>query len=200
MRSAFVWTAGAAIGVQALTFALLHGLEPGLGWKSSLITDYVATEHASVARVSLAAFGVSWLALGVLLLGVLGRGAGAWIVFVLMVGAGLSLIYSSTMSAGALDPRVSGGPVATQRLFGVARLGLFVSLVVASILLRGVTGWEGIAPTLIVVSVTILTLLVVTLAVLLNRGLAGLPQRLVFVLTYAWVGMVLWGASGRGPG
>lgn len=196
--SAFVWIAGVAIGIQALAFLLLHVLEPTLAWKSSLITDYVGTDHGSLARVSLATFGVTWVALSMVLRGALPSGAIATVVFALMLLPGLALLYSSTLDARALDPRLAEGPAVIRRILGILRLGLFFSLIVASMQLRSVQGWEDVAPRLTALAVTIFVLLTVTLAVLLRRGWAGLGQRVIFALTYAWVVLVLSGAW-RGP-
>ena len=183
----FVWIAGVAIGVQALAFAALHILEPQLGWKSSLITDYAGTEHALVARLSLAAFGITWIAVSIVLRDMLPPGVVTTVVFLLVLLAGLGLVYSATLDARAMDPRLAEGPAAARRILGLLRLALFVSLIVASIQLRSAG--------LVLLSAATLLLLIVTLAVFLGRGLAGLPQRIVFVMTYAWVLTVLWRAQ-----
>ena len=181
-----------AILLHVVVFATLHVLNPDLGLIESLYTDYLGTESATLTRVGFLLFASTWAALALALRSVLPAGLASNIVTVLLLLASASLGYSSTLDAAAADPRLAAGPSVLRGAIGLFRLGLFVSLVVASISLRRVQGWRRVAQALTVVSAVNLAILVLSLTVLLDCGWAGLGQRLVFALTYTWVVAVAW--------
>ena len=77
-----------------------------------------------------------------------------------------------------------------QNLF--ARPGLFIGVVAVSLGAAKTPGWGSKARSLVGLSISALLLLVVTVAFLLERGLGGVGQRLIFILLYSWAVLVSW--------
>ena len=86
------------------------------------------------------------------------------------------------------DPRTEG--LAARVVNVLPRPGLFAGILLVSLAVRGSPGWGPTASVLTVLAVISLLLLILTIAVLLEAGYAGLGQRALFVCVYAWVGIV----------
>lgn len=178
-------------------FALLHWLEPQLGVKASIISDYGETGSAWIGSLAFLAFAAVWLALAIALQAA--APANAW----LTTGRVLFALSVGSIAAGAvfpemMDPR-TGGPLA--RIVNLlARPGLFLGIVLVSVGLRSVPGWGDVSTLLIGLSVAAAVLLPVTVAVLLERGVGGVGQRAIFLLLYVWVVVVSVRLIGVGQG
>ncbi len=182
---------------HAAILASLHLLEPSQALASGLFTDYLRTPSAWVARLGFVVFALLWGATALALRGVLPAGALSKAVTALLLLASGSLVYAATLTATAADPRLAEGPTVLRGLIGIFRLGLFASLVLASFGLRRAPGWRGRARALLVISVATFALLLASLVVLLERDLAGLGQRGVFLLSYVWVVVATLGVLGE---
>jgi hypothetical protein len=77
------------------------------------------------------------------------------------------------------DPRTA--PILAKLQNIVARPGLFLGIILVSIGLRGASGWGDIWPVLLALSLVAAAMLPITIAVMLERGLGGVGQRLIFV-------------------
>lgn len=189
MPSQTMW-AGVAIAAVAAhfgLFGLLHWLEPQLSPKSSIISDYAETGSVWVATGAFLAFALVWLALAIALGGTApsspiltaGRVLFALAVLAILVG---------TLQPSSGDPRTPSALARVQNL--VARPGLFLGIVLVSVGLRSVPGWGDLWPKLLLLSLAAAAMLPVTIAFLLERGLGGVAQRVIFALVYVWVVLV----------
>jgi hypothetical protein len=183
----------AAVMAHGLLFILLHLRAPTLGVADSLISDYARSEHGLTSAAYLA-FATVWLALA----GALGR-----VTLVpkasISIGRLLFTVAAVTIVLAAFDPvatdprhRESLGAMRTL-MSRFARPGLFVGIVLISLGVRRVPGWENLSGSLIGLAVAAMTVYVVTIVIMLNVGWAGLGQRVLFLVVYAWVLLV----SGR---
>lgn len=176
--------APALVAAHVLLFLGLHVLEPQLSPVNSIISDYAGTDSAGVAAATFIVFAALWLALA----GALGPGHIA-----LHIGRGLFVLASIFILAGvffpeSMDPRTGTVLSRVQNL--LARPGLFVGVVAVSVGAAMTPGWASVARPLLGLSLSALLLLVFTVAVLLERGLGGVGQRLIFVLLYSWAVLV----------
>ena len=197
----------ALVAAHVVLFLGLHLLEPQLSPASAIISDYAATDSTVIASVTFIVFAMLWLALA----GALGPGHIA-----LHIGRGLfvmasifilawigwsgaaSDLHSSLLLASSFpestDPRTGTVLSRVQNLF--ARPGLFVGAVAVSLGAAKTPGWGSQAWPLVGLSISALVLLVFTVAVLLERGLGGVGQRLIFILLYSWAVLVSRHLSG----
>jgi Protein of unknown function (DUF998) len=186
LRSPSTWALVAMVGVtcHAVLFGLLHWLEPQLSPKSSIISDYSATNSAWVTAATFVAFAATWFSLSL----ALSEASGASTV--LAVGRALFLLAAVAILLGvlfpsAMDPRTPSTLARIQSV--VSRPGLFLGLLLVPAGLRVVPGWSDLWPVLLTLAVICALVLVLTLTVLLERGLAGVGQRIIFGLIYAYV-------------
>jgi hypothetical protein len=178
------WASIAIAGVAShlSLFALLHWFEPQLSPKASIISDYGETASSFVAATAFFAFAAIWLALAIAL-----RSASPHNLF-LASGRALLLLAVVGITTGALvsgtaDPRT--GSILAKLQSIVARPGLFLGIILVSIGLRSTKGWGDIWPILLALSLVAAAMLPITIALMLERGLGGVGQRLIFVLVYA---------------
>jgi hypothetical protein len=187
--SAWASVAIAGVASHLALFALLHCLEPQLSPKASIISDYGQTASSSAATIAFLAFAAIWLALAIALSTASPRG------LVLNSGRALFLLAAVGIVTGALfpetvDPRTASIVAKLQNL--VARPGLFLGIILVSIGLRGAKGWGDLWPILLALSLIAAAMLPITIAIMLERGLGGVGQRLIFVLVYAWSTLVAY--------
>jgi hypothetical protein len=172
--------------LHGLIFALLHFTEPQLGPLGSIISDYAQTPSSWLAKISLFAFAVAWLALGIALRTTHGNR-------LVRVGRILLIMAFVAILAGiafpeSMDPRTGSLLAKIQNL--ISRPGLFLGVLLVSTGLGRLSGWKIVAPKLLALSIAAFVLLVFTIVYLLPSGLGGLGQRLVFLLLYVWVWLV----------
>ncbi len=105
-----------------------------------------------------------------------------------LFGLAVIAILVAAVLPSSADPRTGSALASLMNL--VARPGLFLGAVLVSWGLRTAKGWKDLAPTLLGLSLVVVVLLVVTIALLLDRGLGGLGQRALFVALYLWAGLV----------
>jgi Protein of unknown function (DUF998) len=177
-----------AVVVHCAVFVILHLLQPHLSVSTSLISDYAATEHRFLTSVAYLAFATVWFALaralGRITLVPLATITLARLLFVI---AGVTIVLAA-FDPMATDPRHRDSLGAMRTIMTrFARPGLFVGVVLVSLGVRRLPGWEDIAPKLTAVAAAALVVFVATIALLLNAGLGGIGQRLLFLLIYAWV-------------
>jgi len=175
----------AGVAYHALAFIILHVLEPQLSPVSAIISDYAATESSWLVVTTFVAFAVVWAALA---LGLSWPGQ-AWLLVagrVVFAVAAIGLLVAALVPAAA-DPRT--GTVLSVAL-GAVRPALFVAIVVVSVGLRSDLLWHDGSWMLVILSSAALLLTLVSVAFLLEAGVAGLGQRAVFVLIYVWVSLV----------
>lgn len=183
------WASVAIAGIAShvALFALLHWLEPQLSPKASIISDYGETASSFVATIAFFAFAAIWLALAIAL------SSASPSNLILAFGRVLFLLAVVGIATGALFPETADPRTASiaARLQGiVARPGLFLGIVLVSIGLRSANGWGDLWPVLLALSLVAAAMLPITIAVMLERGLGGVGQRLIFVLVYAWAVLV----------
>ncbi len=170
----------ALVAAHAAAFIALHLLEGHLSPVSSIISDYAATESRWIASLSFVFFAGIWALFAVILPGrnlLINTGRGLFLIAAIFILVG-------TMLPESMDPRTGSLLSRVQNLF--ARPGLFIGIVLVSVGLHKTRGWEAQAKILVGLSVTALALLLLSVMVLLEVGLAGVGQRLIFALLYGW--------------
>ena len=101
--------------------------------------------------------------------------------------ASVSILFAAVYPETA-DPRTGSTLSRIQNL--ISRPGLFLGVVLVSFGLRRAPGWQDIGARLLGLAVLASTLLVLSVAVLLESGLGGLGQRAIFLLLYVWAWLV----------
>jgi len=180
-----------------VVFAGLHVLVPALDPVGSIITDYLDTPYAGLTRTAFAAFGLMWAAVA----------AGLWRALprrpLSRAGVGLMALGFVSLALVTLDPTIGdprhaaavGGVLV--RLAGIGSAALFLSLLVLSIAVRREQRWHAVGTLLLVLAGVAVLLLAITLATLLERGYAGMTQRIIFLLLYAWAGVAGYAVIGN---
>lgn len=191
-------TALAATAYHVAAFALLHLLAPSVGIVNGIITDYLNTPYRALAVSTFPAFAMIWFGIAVGLWHTLPGQKPLTIVGSALMGfAGASLV-AVTFAPAVADPRnveVQGSIAALAARSG--RMALFLSLLMLSVAVRKARRWGGAGDLLLLLSSLCLAMLLVTMVVLLPRGLAGIPQRAIFLMLYAWVGTATLRVIGR---
>lgn len=184
--STLAMVAVAAVIYHAIVLFVLHVLEPSLSPASAIISDYTTTGSGWLATTTFVAFAVIWGLLAIALSVVPQNRLVFWgrILFGLAV---IGILVAVVLPSSA-DPRTDSVLARVMNL--LARPGLFLAVVLVSWGLRRSEDWKDLAPTLLVLSSVVVVLLVVTIAILLERGLGGLGQRALFVCLYLWVILV----------
>lgn len=175
-----------ATAAHAILFLALHALEPEISPVSGIISDYSGSVHASWATAAFLAFGLVWGAMA-LALSEAGRDRTLTVGRLLLALATVAILWAAFSPASA-DPRTGSVAARIQNL--VARPGLFLGILLVSIGLGRSPRWEATARALVILALSAAILLVITIALLLERGLGGLGQRALFLLLYAWVLLV----------
>lgn len=178
----------AAVAYHSVAFAALHVLEPQVSPTRSLIGDYSPTDSGWLAASTFVAFAVVWAAVALALSGptqsmvlVAGR--------VLFAVAAVGLPVAAFVPSAA-DPRTKS---ALATALNLTRPGLFVGILLVSIALARLPEWEGASWSLVILAVVAFAVMMLSVRFLLDAGLAGVGQRVVFLLVYAWVLLVALG-------
>lgn len=186
-QSTWAGIAVAGMACHIVLFGLLHWLEPQLSPKSAIFSDYVKTRSSRIVRSALVAFAAMWLSMAIVLAGASPGNpflASGRVLFLLaVIGMGIA-----AFSPSSGDPRSPTVLAKVQNL--LARPGLFLGVVLVSVGLRGASGWGDLWPVLLVLSLATAAMLPITIGLLLERGLGGVGQRVIFALLYAWVVVV----------
>ncbi len=176
--------AGVAAAAHALGFIALHFLEPELRVSSSIISDYGATDSAWLATLAFLLFGAVWAALAFALSGSVASSRA------LSAARGLFLLAAVSIFATAVfpehaDPRTGSLFSTVQNI--LTRPGLFLGILLTSLGLRSEPRWREVGLVLVLISTACIIVLLATVGLLLEAGLGGYGQRLIFVLVYLWV-------------
>lgn len=180
------WMAVAAIAASmthAVLFIGLHVLEPGLSPLSSIISDYSRTAHAPWATAAFVAFGIVWGVMAIALADAAESRAlqvGRLLLALAMIAILLAAVFPETA-----DPRTGSAAARIQNL--AARPGLFLGILLVSLGVRREAGWEAVGGRLTGLAVGAIVSLIATIGFLLEAGLGGAGQRVLFVILYAWV-------------
>lgn len=161
----------------------LHVLEPGISPLASIISDYSQTAHAGWATAAFVTFGIIWGAMAVALSGT-DDSRGVQVGRALFALAMVAILVAAIFPATA-DPRTGSVVARIQNL--VARPGLFLAVLLVSLGVRRVAGWEAVAARLVGLATAAIVLLVATIGFLLQAGFGGAGQRVLFLVLYAWV-------------
>jgi hypothetical protein len=187
----------AFVGYHIVVFAGLHLLVPMLDPVNSIITDYLDSPYAGLTRTTFAAFGLMWAAVAVGLWRALPRRP------LSAAGVGLMALGVVSLALVTLRPEIGDPRNAAEvgsvlvRLAGIGRAALFLSLLVLSIAVRRDPRRHAAGTMLLGLAGTAILLLAITLATLLERGYAGLSQRIIFILLYAWAGIAAYAVIGN---
>ena len=173
----------AAAAVHAALLLALHLLEPGISPRASIVSDYSQTAHAAWATATFIAFGIIWGAMAIALSDA-ARSKNVQVGRVLFTLAMIAILIAAIFPATA-DPRTGSVVARIQNL--VARPGLFLGVLLVSLGVRRVAGWEAVTKRLMSLAAAAIVLLVATIGFLLQAGLGGVGQRILFLLLYAWV-------------
>ncbi len=169
--------------VHAALFIGLHVLEPGISPFASIISDYSQTPHAGWAMAAFVAFGIIWGAMAVAFSDA-AESNSVQVGRVLFALAMVAILVAAIFPATA-DPRTGSLVARIQNL--MARPGLFLAVLLVSLGVRRVAGWEVVAGRLVGLAMAAIVLLVATIGLLLEAGFGGLGQRILFLVLYAWV-------------
>ena len=152
---------------------------------SGIISDYGRREYAWLQRLSFVFFAVMWGALSgaMSILPQRRPTIVARLIFVAVV----PLLLVGAVVPSAMDPR---DPTFLSTALNASRPAQFVAMLLVSVGLRKSSGWEDRARVLLALTLAAFALLLVSLAVLLEAGYAGLTQRAVFAIFYAWVSLL----------
>jgi Protein of unknown function (DUF998) len=175
-----------AVVYHLSAFIALHVLEPQLSPISGIISDYSSTDSKWLVVSTFLAFGAIW---AILALALSWPAQGWWLLAgrVLFALAAVGLVLGAIVPSAA-DPRT---PTALATILNfVARPGLLVGIVIASLYLRGDPRWSDLSPKLVLLASAAFLLTLVSVTILLQAGFAGLGQRAVFIILYVWVGLV----------
>jgi hypothetical protein len=168
---------------HAVLFLGLHLFEPGMNPLSSIISDYSQTAHAGWATAAFVAFGFIWGAMAVVL-SAAAESKGVQVGRVLFALAMVAILVAA-ISPETADPRTGSAVARIQNM--VARPGLFLGVLLASVGARRVTGWEAVGGKLVGLATAAIVVLVATIGFLLEMGLGGGGQRILFLILYLWV-------------
>jgi len=175
----------AAAVAHLLAFVALHVLAPDVSMVSGIISDYGRGEYAWLQRLSFVLFALMWgtLSGAMSILPQRRPTVVARVVFLAVV----PMLLVGAVVPSAMDPR---DPTFLSTALNAGRPAQFVAMLLVSIGLRKSRGWEDLARALLALTLAAFVLLVVSLAVLLEAGYAGLTQRAVFAIFYGWVGLL----------
>lgn len=188
--SVVAWIAVAGVLCHAAAFGLLHLLDPGIDPVRSIISDYVGGGYPALARVAFFAFAVIWGALAVALGAVRPRRrlvlAGRILFGIAVIGVLLAAFVPSMA-----DPREAASSSVIGTLSGrIGRPALFVGVLLVSVGVRRIPGWERTARILVLLAALAAVGLGLTLGLLLEAGFGGVGQRVIFVLLYVWAVLI----------